>query len=346
MISILLVIERFSYPIWHKKRKRKSDMTKRIVSFLLVIFLLLVTVIYSATTGSIKMGFFEFIGALFEEGNSQMEAIRDLRFPRIIVALFAGAALSVSGVLLQSVMRNPLADAGIIGISSGAAFVQLVIVAFFPTLFFMTPVLAFMGGALACMLVFALSWKSGLSPLKLILVGIAINAMFTGLTEAMISLGGSLNMSASSVIGSNLTMRTWKDVSTIVTYGSIGLIGALALYSWCNLLVLQDKTVKSLGFQVARARLLIAAVAVLLAAVSVVVAGVISFVGLLVPHIARRLVGHDHAVLIPFTALAGALLILVADTIGRTIVAPLEIPASTIMAIIGGPFLIFLLRKE
>lgn len=114
-------------------------MTKRIVSFLLVIFLLLVTVIYSATTGSIKMGFFEFIGALFDEGNSQMEAIRDLRFPRIIVALFAGAALSVSGVLLQSVMRNPLADAGIIGISSGAAFVQLFIVAFFPTLFFMTP---------------------------------------------------------------------------------------------------------------------------------------------------------------------------------------------------------------
>ncbi|QDQ01472.1 iron ABC transporter permease [Lysinibacillus fusiformis] len=321
-------------------------MTKKIISFSIVIVLLLVTVVYSATTGSIKMGFFEFIDALFDKENSQMEAIRDLRFPRIIVALFAGAALSVSGVLLQSVMRNPLADAGVIGISSGAAFVQLFIISFFPALFFMTPVLAFMGGALACALVFALSWKSGLSPLKLILVGIAINAMFTGLTEAFISLGGSLNTSASSVIGSNLTMRTWKDVSTIVTYGSVGLVTALALYSWCNLLVLQDKTAKSLGFNVARARLLIAAVAVLLSAVSVVVAGVISFVGLLVPHIARRVVGHDHKVLIPFTALAGALLILVADTIGRTIVAPLEIPASTIMAIIGGPFLIFLLRKE
>ncbi|WP_341301713.1 iron ABC transporter permease [Lysinibacillus sp. FSL H8-0500] len=321
-------------------------MTKRIVSFFSVTALLLVTIIYSATTGSIQMSFFEFIGALFDKGNSQMEAIRDLRFPRILVALFAGAALSVSGVLLQSVMRNPLADAGVIGISSGAAFVQLFIITFVPTLFFMTPVLAFIGGALACTLVFALSWKSGLSPLKLILVGIAINAMFTGLTEAFISLGGSLNTSASSVIGSNLTMRTWKDVSTIVTYGTVGLLAAFALYSWCNLLVLQDKTVKSLGFQVARARLLISAVAVLLAAVSVVVAGVISFVGLLIPHIARRLVGHDHQVLIPFTALAGALLILVADTLGRTVVAPLEIPASTIMAIIGGPFLIFLLRKE
>jgi len=321
-------------------------MTKKIVSFSIVIVLLLVSAVYAATTGSIKMGFFEFIAALFEDGNNQMEAIRDLRFPRIIVALFAGAALSVSGVLLQSVMRNPLADAGVIGISSGAAFVQLFIISFFPALFFMTPVLAFIGGAFACALVFALSWKSGLSPLKLILVGIAINAMFTGLTEAFISLGGSLNTSVSGVIGSNLTMRTWKDVSTIVTYGTVGLIAAFALFSWCNLLVLQDKTAKSLGFPVARARLIIAAVAVLLSAVSVVVAGVISFVGLLVPHIARRLVGHDHKVLIPFTALAGALLILVADTIGRTIVAPIEVPASTIMAIIGGPFLIFLLRKE
>lgn len=321
-------------------------MTKRIVSFSIVIVLLLVSIVYSATTGSIKMGFFEFIGAFFGEGNSSMEAIRDLRFPRIIVAIFAGAALSVSGVLLQSVMRNPLADAGIIGISSGAAFVQLFIISFFPALFFMTPLFAFIGGAFACFLVFALSWKSGLSPLKLILVGIAINAMFTGLTEAFISFGGSLNVSASSVVGSNLTMRTWKDVTTITTYGSVGLIGAFALYSWCNLLVLQDKTAKSIGFNVARARLIIAAVAVLLSAISVIVAGVIAFVGLLVPHIARRIVGYDHKVLIPFTALSGALLILVADTIGRTIVAPLEIPASTIMAIIGGPFLIFLLRKE
>ena len=310
-------------------------MTKKLASYTIVRVLLLVTVVYAATTGSIKMGFFEFIGALFDKGNSQMEAIRDLRFPRIIVALFAGAALSVSGVLLQSVMRNPLADAGVIGISSGAAFVQLFIISFFPALFFMTPVLAFMGGAMACALVFALSWKSGLSPLNLILVGIAINAMFTGLTEAFISLGGSLNTSASSVIGSNLTMRTWKDVSTIVTYGSVGLVAALTLYSWCNLLVLQDKTAKSLGFNVARARLLIAAVAVLLSAISVVVAGVISFVGLLVPHIARRLVGYDHKVLIPFTALAGALLILVADTIGRTIVAPLEINNAPANAVNG-----------
>ncbi len=317
-------------------------MTKKISSFLVVLLLLFLTIVYAATTGSIQMGFGEFIVNLFDANNDKMEAIKDLRFPRIIIALFAGAALSVAGVLLQAIMRNPLADAGFIGISAGAAFTKLFIVSFVPTMFFFSPIAAFVGGAFACFLVFFLSWKSGLNPLKLILVGIAINAMFSGLTEAMISFGAS----TSGAITSNLTLKTWDDVSLMATYGTIGLVLAFMFYGWCNVLVLSDKTAKSIGFNVTGARLLIAAVAVLLAASSVVVAGVIAFVGILVPHIARRLVGYDHKVLIPFTALLGAFIILLADTLGRTLFAPMEIPASTIMAIIGGPFLIFLLRKE
>lgn len=304
--------------------------------------LLGLTIIYAATTGSVQISYMEFITGLFDSTNEKMAAIRDLRFPRIFVAIFAGAALSVAGVLLQAIMRNPLADAGIIGISSGAAFTKLFIVSFFPAYFFFSPIAAFIGGAIACLLVFALSWKSGLNPLKLILVGIAINAMFSGLTEAFISFGAS---SAGSIT-SNLTLKTWDDVTVITTYGSIGLTLAFAMYAWCNVLVLSDKTAKSIGFNVMGARIAIAAVAVLLSAVSVVVAGVISFVGILVPHIARRLVGHDHKILIPFTALLGAFIILLADTIGRTMLSPMEIPASTIMAIIGGPFLIFLIRKD
>ena len=317
-------------------------MTKRIISFGVIAVLLFVTIVYASTTGSIKMSFIEFITSLFDANNEKMAAIKDLRFPRILVALFAGAALSVAGVLLQAIMRNPLADAGFIGISAGAAFTKLFIISFVPTMFFFSPIAAFIGGAIACFLVFLLSWKSGLNPLKLILVGIAINAMFSGLTEAMINFGAS----SSGSITSNLTLKTWDDVSLIMTYGTIGLVLAFILYSWCNVLVLSDKTAKSVGFNVTWARILIAIVAVMLAASSVVVAGVISFVGILVPHIARRLVGYDHKVLIPFTALLGALLILLADTLGRTMFSPMEIPASTIMAIIGGPFLIFLLRKE
>lgn len=321
-------------------------MNKKISSFIVVTVLLVAVIIYSAITGSIKMNTLEFIKAFLGEENPDYTVIKDLRFPRIIVALFAGAALSVAGLLLQAVMRNPLADAGVIGISAGASFVQLLVITLFPTMFFFTPLLAFLGGAFACFLVFTLSWKSGLNPLKIILVGIAINAMFTGLTEAFVTLCSYMNIMVGGVEGSNLSMRTWSNVSLITFYGAIGLIIAILLTSWCNLLTLQDKTAKSLGFNVTRARLIIAATAVLLAAISTATAGVIAFVGLLIPHISRRLVGSDHKWLIPFSALAGALLILTADTLGRILVAPLEIPASTIMAIIGGPFLIFLIRKD
>ena len=321
-------------------------MNRKVSSFLVVSILLLVVIIYSAITGSVKMGFMEFIRAFLGEDNANYLVIKDLRFPRIIVALFAGAALSVAGVLLQAVMRNPLADAGVIGISAGAAFVQLFVITLFPMMFFFTPLLAILGGAFACFLVFSLSWKSGLNPLKIILVGIAINAMFTGLTEAFVTVCSYMNVMVGGVGGSNLSMRTWSDVRLISFYGVIGLVLSLVLASWCNLLTLQDKTAKSLGFNVTRARLIIAAIAVLLAAISTATAGVIAFVGLLIPHISRRLVGSDHKWLIPFSALAGALLILTADTLGRIIVSPLEIPASTIMAIIGGPFLIFLIRKD
>ncbi|MGE7839340.1 FecCD family ABC transporter permease [Lysinibacillus sp. NPDC093712] len=321
-------------------------MNKKISSFIVVSILLLVVIIYSAITGSIKMDTMEFIRAFFGEENANYSVIKDLRFPRILVAIFAGAALSVAGVLLQAVMRNPLADAGVIGISAGASFVKLLAITLFPMAFFFTPLLAFFGGAFACFLVFMLSWKSGLNPLKIILVGIAINAMFTGLTEAFVTLCSYMNIMVGGAGSSNLSMRTWSDVRLITFYGVIGLLASLLLASWCNLLALQDKTAKSLGFNVTRARLIIAAIAVLLAAISTATAGVIAFVGLLIPHISRRLVGSDHKWLIPFSALAGALLILTADTLGRILVAPLEVPASTIMAIIGGPFLIFLIRKD
>lgn len=319
---------------------------KKIISFVVVIIALIAMTIYATMTGSIQVDTLSFIKTVFDPNDETMQVIRDLRFPRIIVAIFAGAALSVAGVLLQAIMRNPLADAGVIGISAGSAFVTTFLLTMFPAYFMYGPLFSFIGGAIACFLVFSLSFKSGLNPLKIILVGIAIAAMFTGLREAFVTICGYMGVMVDGTVSSNLSMRTWNEVEIIVFYGVIGLIVATLLAKWCNLLILQDKTAKSLGFNVTRARVIIAAVAVLLAGVATATAGVISFVGLLIPHIARRLVGHDHKVLIPFSALAGGLLILMADTLGRTLLAPQEIPASTIMAIIGGPFLIFLLRRE
>lgn len=321
-------------------------MNKKVISFISVIILLPVMVIYSASTGSIDITALELIKGLFNGTDENVQIIKDLRFPRIIIAMFAGAALAVSGVLLQAVMRNPLAEPGIIGVSSGAGFVTLVMISLFPTLFFYTPLFAFVGGALAFFLVYTFSWKSGLNPLRMILIGVAINAVFTGLSELLKAQSASSMMSSVSVTSSTLTMKTWGDVQIIVLYGSIGLILALLLFAWSNHLSLKDETLHNLGFRVNRARFIISVVAVLLASVATAIAGMFTFVGLLIPHIGRSLVGNDHKLLIPFSTLAGALLILTADTLGRTLMAPIEIPASIIMAIIGGPFLIFLLRKS
>lgn len=319
---------------------------KKMLSFVGVIVLLIVVIIQSAITGSIKVTPFELIQGLFTGTNDDVAIIKDLRLPRIMIALFAGAALSVAGVLLQAVMRNPLADPGIIGVSAGAGFMSILVVALFPTLYFFVPLFAFLGGALAFFLVYSLSWKSGLDPLRMILIGIAVNALFTGLSQGIGFSGSALTQSMSQTMTSTLTMKKWSDVDVIVLYGTIGLVLSFGVYAWCNYLALEDRTAKNLGVNVNLARFIISLVAVLLASVATSVAGLFAFVGLLVPHIGRSLVGTDHKVLIPFSALAGALLILTADTLGRTIIAPNEIPASIIMAVIGGPFLIFLLRKS
>ncbi|WP_035346596.1 FecCD family ABC transporter permease [Halalkalibacter hemicellulosilyticus] len=321
-------------------------MRKKIISMISVIVLLLAVAIYSTITGSIQVGINELISGLISGTNEEVQVIKDLRIPRIIIAMFAGAALAVAGTLLQAVMRNPLADSGIIGISAGAGFTTVLAVSFFPTLYFWSPLFAFIGGAIACILVYLFSWKSGLSPVRMILVGVAINAVFSGLSDTFNYRGSYTVTSISPTTTSTLALRTWRDVEIMVSFGSIGLVCAFVLFATCNVLALQDKTVKNLGVSVIRSRVFVSAVAVLLAAAATAVAGLIAFIGLLIPHISRYFVGSDHKWLIPFSAVAGALLLLLADTLGRTIIAPNEIPASIIMAIIGGPFLIFLLRRS
>lgn len=312
--------------------------------FGIVILLLITTLFLAVQAGSLSISISEFIKGLFTGGNETVDVIIDLRFPRIIIALLAGAALSVSGLLLQAVMRNPLADAGVIGISAGAKFFSFVIILFLPELYFWLPLFSFIGGALACLLVFLFSYRSDFNPLRFIIIGIAINAVFTGLSDALSSQVALISSQTASNTAS-LAMKKWSDVETLLIYVAIGLICAWVLSKWCNVLGLENKMARGFGVPVNRTRILLALIAVLLASITTAVVGVIAFVGLLVPHIARKLVGGNYQILVPFSILFGALLLLVADTIGRTLFAQMEIPASVIMLIIGGPFLIFLMRK-
>ena len=191
-----------------------------------------------------------------------------------------------------------------------------------------------------------LSWKGGLSPLRIILVGVAVDAMFTGLSSGLNSMNGGDMSGVAAIVNGNITMKTWDDVRTLVPYVIVGLVLALIFTGMCNLLSLEDKTARSLGVNVNLMRIIISMIAVLLASISTAVAGVISFLGLIVPHIGRLLVGSDHRALVPFSAFFGAFIFLLADTIGRTIAAPYEVSASIIMSVVGGPFFIILLRRS
>ncbi|AOT73067.1 ABC transporter permease [Geosporobacter ferrireducens] len=321
-------------------------MNKKPMLFILLAVMLMGLFFLAVNTGGIKISFAALWKGLFIEYNRDVEIIFDLRFPRIVIAMLSGAALALSGVLFQAVMKNPLADPGIIGISSGASFFAVMVGTFFPSLYFFTPLFAFLGGIAACVFVYILSWKSGLSPLRMILVGVAVNAVFSGLIEALGFITGGRQSAVAASISAGIAMKTWKDVHTLVGYVILGVILGFCVSGKCNLLALEDKTVRNLGVSVNRVRLLVSAVAVLLASISTAIVGAISFVGLIVPHIARLLVGSNHKILIPFAILLGSFTVLLADTAGRVIAYPYEIPASIIMAVIGGPFFIFLLRRS
>lgn len=319
---------------------------RRIISFAVTIAALLILFLYAVNTGSLKVSPGELFKGLFVEYNPNVATIYDLRFPRIFVAMLGGAATAVSGVLLQAVMKNPLADPGIIGISSGASFVAVLITAFMPSLYFYTPILAFIGGIIAFMLVYGLSWRGGLSPLRIMLVGVAVNSMFTGLMSAFNSSTGSNYSGVASIVNANITMKTWSDVRILFIYTFIGLIASLFVLRQCNLLALEDMTAQSIGVNVTKMRIIVSVIAVLLASISTAVVGPISFLGLIVPHIARILVGSNHKILVPYSIILGAFVLLFADTLGRTIAAPYEISASVIMSVVGGPFFIILLRRS
>lgn len=299
----------------------------------------------AVNTGSLQVSPEQLFNGLFVAYDDTVSTIYDLRFPRIFIAMAGGAATAVSGVLLQAAIRNPLADPGIIGISSGASLVAVLMTAFFPALFLFTPLFAFAGGMAAFLIVYSLSWRGGLAPLRIILVGVAVSAVFTGIMSAFDSGTGSSMSGVASLVDANITMKTWDDLRTLASYAAVGLLLALFAAKRCDLLALEDKTARSLGIDVNKNRLAISAVAVLLASISTAIIGPISFLGLVVPHIARLLVGTAHRVLIPYSIVLGAFCLLLADTIGRTVAAPYEISAAVIMSIVGGPVFILLLRK-
>lgn len=324
-----------------KKKQRHTGLW-----FLVIILLFLLMIYIAVNTGSLNVSMSQLFRGLFVAYDPDAATVWDLRFPRIFIASLGGAALSVSGVLFQACMKNPIADPGIIGVSAGASFVAVLIAGLFPSLYFFTPLLSFAGGILACGLVYLLAFKGGLNPLRVILVGVAVNAVFTGLTQAFNSMTGGSLSGVASIANANISQKTWDDVYIITGYAVLGLVLAWMSFYQCDLLSLSDQTARGLGVNVTMTRIGVSLIAVVLASISTAELGVVSFIGLIVPHIARILVGSSHKILIPFSMIGGAFLMLLADTLGRTIAAPYEISASILLSIVGGPMLIILIRRS
>lgn len=329
------------------KIKKMLKNNKKLICISIGIAILFALIIASTKQGSLDVTYKEIIvGILANSRDGNIGIIKDLRLPRILMSVIVGANLAIAGVLLQAVMKNPLADPGITGISSGASLFAIIVMIFFPQLNELKPIIAFSGGLLATILVYSIAYNKGFSPIRLVLSGVAINAMLGSMASIVTMLNGNGSNSIQMWLNGSLATISWIDVKTLTIHSIIGIIASIYLSKVCNLMVLGDKTAKSLGIDTNRQRIIISSVAVFLASISTGIVGIISFVGLIVPHIARFIIGSDHKYLIPFSGICGGGLLLLADTIGRTIMKPYEIPVGLVMSVIGAPFFVYLLRRS
>ena len=321
--------------------------SKKICMILTTVFVLCFTILISLRIGSIDVSFKELIYGMFlNKQSNNFLIIRDLRMPRVLSAVLIGGNLAVAGALLQTTMKNPLADPGIIGISSGASLGAIAVMVIFTDLIKYKIIIAFIGGIIAACLVYLIGEDKGFSPVRIILAGVCVNSILNALSS-MVTVFNSAGVSSIQtwLLGS-LVNVTWNDFKILALYTIVGIALCLLVIKSCDLMGLGDKTAQSLGLNVNRVRVMITFVAVFLTSISTGVGGVISFVGLVIPHICRFLIGSSHKFLIPFSYFMGGFLLLVADTVSRNIFRPYEIPVGLTMCLVGGPFFIYILRRS
>ena len=278
--------------------------------------------------------------------NASRQILLNIRLPRAIVAAFVGMNLAVSGAVLQAVMKNPLADPHIIGISSGAGLAGIFVIVLFPALEYLIVPTAFCGAMLAAACIYILAWKNGIRPLRIVLAGVAVSSFLgAGISAILVLYSDRVHGALMWMVG-GLAARSWPHVEIILPYAVIGFILAFCGARYLNILQLGDDVAKGLGVNVELVRLVFTAIGALLAASAVSVAGLLGFVGLIVPHTVRLLTGSDYRFLIPSSALLGIAVVTYSDTLARVAFAPLELPVGIFMAALGAPFFLFLLRKE
>lgn len=325
----------------------KTRQTRRLAVILLGCVLLLIILVLAVMAGAVTIPVRDAWLALTAPGTTEdYRIIYTLRMPRVICAALAGANLALSGCILQGILRNPLADPGIIGISAGAGLAAMALMMLAPSLTALVPLAAFAGALGAAAVVFLLAWERGVNPLRLVLAGVAVAAFFGGGMTALSVFFSDKVQGTVSWLAGGFAGASWQSVRMIVPYSVIGIIGTLCLYRRLNALQLGDDVARTLGVHVDRTRTMLIALAALLAASAVSVAGLLGFVGLIVPHVMRLVVGSDFEPLLPCSALFGAILVASADIAARTLFSPMEVPVGIFMSFIGAPFFLYLLKRR
>lgn len=320
----------------------------RLSVLLILVALLVASMFISLIFGSTSVSLSDIWRTLWssELTDSASQIIWNIRLPRNIVAALVGACLATSGAILQAVMKNPLADPQIVGVSSGAGLMGVIILILFPGYDYLVPMVAFFGAMGAALMVYALAWKNGIRPSRIILAGVAVSAFLgSGISALLVFFGDRVQGALLWMVG-GLAARSWPQVEVLLPYAIVGLIFACMGAKRLTILSLGDETAKGLGLKVEQTRFMMTAVAALLAAGAVSIAGLIGFVGLVIPHILRLIIGNDYAYLLPGSALLGAFILVISDTVGRVVLSPIEIPVGIIMAFLGAPFFLYLLRRD
>ena len=271
-----------------------------------------------------------------------------IRMPRVLVGVLVGANLAVSGAVFQAVTRNELASPFILGVSAGAGLAILLTLVVFGALSAFLPIIAALGGSVAFGIVYAIAWKGGTSPVRLVLAGVIVSMVFGSFQTALFFFADDLGVVQTAIAWTtgSLTGVDWEQVRMALPWTLVAvpltLVGARQL----NVLMLGERTARSLGMSVEKVRFALSAVAVLAAGTAIAVAGIVGFVGLIVPHMVRQLVGSDYKRLIVGCVFAGPALVTLADVGARLAVSPAQLPVGVVTGLLGGPYFLYLMRKQ
>jgi ABC-type Fe3+-siderophore transport system permease subunit len=316
---------------------------------LVLLALLVIGVVWGLSIGSQHISLSRLPGAIFKADEPDELILQSIRMPRVVLALLVGAALAVAGALMQAVAANPLAAPEIMGVNAGAVFVVVLAVTVVPSLSGApTILLAFGGAAVAGVSVMLLagSGRGRVSPVRLALAGVTASSLLISLTQVLIIFDENSADSVLFWLVGGVNFAGWGDIRGLLPWLVIGMVGALSMARSLNLLALGDDMARGLGQNVERTRLLGSAFVVVLCGAAVSVAGPVAFIGLIVPHIVRRLVGSNYTVVLPLCAAAGSVLVLYADILSRYVKPPYEVPAGVVTALIGAPIFVYLARRQ